>query len=346
MPLQRRHLIAVQPSGELGTDFGLKLHLRGADHQRNIRLDGDEFLAEREVIHRGFEHLLLLGGEFTKMGVDVLHAAVFREELRCADGAYALHSRDVVRGVAAKGQYVDYLSRAVDLIFLTDFLYAEDFVIRSALAWLILEDSGLNKLTVVLIGRNHIYFEPLSRRTLRHRANHIICLETFHHQDRDTHRLHYFRERIQRIDYKLRGLGAVSFVFWVKLISEGPSRGIECHGDVCRLLSLNKFEYVFSKAEQDGGVFSFTVYHRPPEERVVHLEDERVTVYQKKFHTSFKDSETFPQITHQHIEYLYPTLDRAAPSGKDRSEDLRPLLTIIKSRAGVSARYDFVEVPS
>ncbi|MBR0109791.1 MAG: hypothetical protein IJM05_04240 [Bacteroidales bacterium] len=42
----------------------------------------------------------------------------------------------------------------------------------------------------------------------------------------------------------------------------------------------------------------------------------------------------------------YPTLHRATPSVKDRPKDLRPLLTIIKPRTGVSARYDFVEVIS
>ena len=64
-------------------------------------------------------------------------------------------------------------------------------------------------------------------------------------------------------------------------MSECASRRVESYSQMRRLFFFYEFEYVFGESEKDGHVRTFGIDHRMTQECVVHLEDQRVSVYQK-----------------------------------------------------------------
>jgi ribosome modulation factor len=57
-------------------------------------------------------------------------------------------------------------------------------------------------------------------------------------------------------------------------------------------LPVQEFQKIFGKTEKYGCIYSLAVYHGSPQEGVIHLENQRMAVYQKKFHNLHK-YETF-----------------------------------------------------
>ena len=62
---------------------------------------------------------------------------------------------------------------------------------------------------------------------------------------------------------------------------ECASRRVEGHCKMGRLLLFYELEYVFRESEKYGHVRTLGVDHGMSKEGVVHLEDERVSVYQE-----------------------------------------------------------------
>ena len=168
--------------------------------------------------------------------------------------------------------------------FLAHLRLSHHFSLGSALAGLVLEDVAGDQLAVVLVGRDHIYIHTGSGAAARHRANHVVGLEAVHHQHRNVQGLHYRRQRLQGVDYQLRSLAAVGLVGRVHRIAESPPRGVEADSEVRGPLLLNQFQKVFSEAEKYRSINPFGVHHRAPQKGIIHLEYERVAVYQKQFH--------------------------------------------------------------
>ena len=63
---------------------------------------------------------------------------------------------------------------------------------------------------------------------------------------------------------------------------ECAARRIECYSQMTGLFLLDEFEDIFCESEQYGHVSSFGVDHWMSQECVIHLENERVPVYQKE----------------------------------------------------------------
>ena len=163
-------------------------------------------MTEVYVSCRCFKCLALLWRELVEVPVDLFHCAVLRDELACADFSDAFHSRDIVRGVTADGEDLDYLFGSADVVFFAYLPDIDDFVVASAFARLELVYVRRNELTVVFVRSHHIYCESLLLGSLSHGSHYVIRLEARYHQHRDLHCPAELAERFERVDDQLRRL--------------------------------------------------------------------------------------------------------------------------------------------
>ena len=294
-PFERRHLVAVHQGLEFRREDRVVHEVLRRHVQGDVRLDRDQLLGQPDMVLRRAELLLLPRRQFIQMRIDPLHGTVPAQQLRGAHGAHALHAGDIVRGVAADGQDVHHLGRRGDLPFLTDLRGSQQLVLSPALARAQLEDAGADQLAVILVRRDHVDLEPLAGEAPGRGTDHVVGLEAGNHQHRDIQRLYDLRQGLQRLDHQRGRLAAVGLVGRIHLVAEGAARRVETDRDVGGMLPVDEFEQVFRESEQDGGVHPLGIDHRTPEEGVVHLEDERVAVDQKKFHTA--KMKLFPKVS-------------------------------------------------
>ena len=224
---------------------------------------------------------LLFGRELGEVGIDVFQAAVFGDELGGAHFSHALHARYIVGCISADGQHVNDLGGFVDTPFLTEGGGVHQLVVRSALAGLELENVFPDELSVVFVGSNHIDVQIIGGQLRGCAAQDIIGLEAGNHHDGNVHGLDQLRKGLQRIDDELRGRGTRAFVGGVHFVAESAARRVERHGHVRRLLPFNEFQDVFRESEEDGHVRPLGIDHRPSQECVVHLEYQRMSVYEE-----------------------------------------------------------------
>ena len=57
---------------------------------------------------------------------------------------------------------------------------------------------------------------------------------------------------------------------------------VERDGQMGRLLFFDQLKDIFGESEQDGCVYALGIYHRMPQEGIIHLENQSVSIYQKK----------------------------------------------------------------
>ena len=281
--LEGVELVFLEEVRDGGGEVHVQPHVLRRRFQRDVGLDGHELLGQADIAPRLLELRLLARGELGQMGIDVLDAAVLGNQLPGAHLADALDARHVVGRVAADGEHVDDLDRVQDAPFLADGRAVDDLVVPAGLPRLVLEHMLRDELAVVLVGRDHVHVHPFPRAAEGHRADHVIGLEPLDHQHGDVHRLHQLRKGFQRVDDKLRSRRACTLVFGVQLVAEGPARRVEGHRQVRGLLPLHHLQQVLREPVQDGHVRPLRVDHRPSQEGVVHLEDERVSVNEKQF---------------------------------------------------------------
>ena len=215
------------------------------------------------------------------MGIYTLEAAVFRQQLRRAHRTYSLHAGHVVGTVAAQREYVYHLGAGGYLPLVADLAGAEDFVVGTGLAGSVLEDMLRHKLAVVLVGSDHVYVHIVRGEPDRSRANGIVGLEAGHHEHGNPHCRDYFAERVKRIYHELGSLSPVCLVGRVEFVAERPAGRIETHSHMRRPLAFQHLEEILDESEQYGHVLPSGIDHRPAQEGIVHLENQRVAVYEK-----------------------------------------------------------------
>ena len=214
------------------------------------------------------------------MGIYVLDRAVFRYKFPCTDLAHTFDSGHIVRGIPADGQHVYHLFRPFYAVFLANGLFVYQFALSAGLSGLVLNDMVGNQLSVIFVRGDHVDGKPFPFAFFCRRAYHIIRLVSGNHQYRDFQRLADFRQRLEGIYHKLRRFISRRLVLRIDFIPERTSRRIECHGNMGRPLPLYHFQDVFGKSEQNGCVHSFRIYHGPSEKSIIHLENQRVPVYE------------------------------------------------------------------
>ena len=284
--VQRCELVVVEQFNDVRVVAGVQPHVFGGGIQFDIGLDGYQVVAQPDMRAGFLEQLPLARGQFVQVGVDVLDRAVCADEFGGAYLAHAFYAGHVVGGIAAEGEQFNDLYRCLDAIFGAYFRDTENLFVSSRLAGFVLPDMGIDQLPVILVGRDHIDIEALSLGAFGHGSDDIIGLEPRYHEGGDVEGVAEFGKRLQRVDDQLGRGRAVGLVFGVQLVAESAARGVEGHGYMGGLLAGDEFQQIFCKAIQDGHVLALGIDHRPGEERVIHLEDEGVSVYQKQFHVS------------------------------------------------------------
>src|SRR5574344_2026782 len=143
-----------------------------------------------------------------------------------------------------------------------------------------------HELAVVLVGRHHIDIESFGGETPGGGSYHVVSLETHYHQHRYIESLDDGSKWVKRIYDKLRRLRSVGLVGRIHHIAKSAPGRIETDGYVAGVLTGYEFHQIFGETEEDGGVHSLGIDHRTPQERIVHLKDESVSVYEEKFHSA------------------------------------------------------------
>jgi len=145
-----------------------------------------------------------------------------------------------------------------------------------------LDDIVGYELPVILVGSDHVDLEAFLFFFLRHCAYHIVSLVSADHQHWYMHGTAEFRKGFESVYDQLRRLFPRTFVLRVQFMPEGPSRRVERHGHVGRLLLFDEFQNVFRESEKDRHVRSFGVYHRTFQKCIVHFENKGMPVYQEE----------------------------------------------------------------
>ena len=143
---------------------------------------------------------------------------------------------------------------------------------------------GSDELAVVLVGSDHEHVEAVGGETLGGGADHVVGLVAGHHQHGHVHGPDDSGERFECVYDELGGLGAVGLVFRIEAVAEGASGRVEAHREMGGTLALHEFEQILGETEEYRGVDAPGVDNVPAQEGIVHLEDERMPVNQKKFH--------------------------------------------------------------
>ena len=279
-PFQRTELIEVEELCQFALELASVAHVLQRYGKLHVCFYGHEGLGKGHV-GPGFLKLRLhAGSELLDVGVDVFNRAVFGYELCGANLSNAFYAGDVVGGVSADGKHVYHLGRRGDAPFFAELCHAHKFGLGAGFAGLQLKSVRADKLPVILVRGNHKNVKRLSGIPGGNGAYYVIGLKTGDHHYGDVHCLHKLREGLQGIYDKLRSGRAGAFVLRVHLIAESASRGVEGHGNVRGGFPLEHFQEVLGEPVEDGHVLSLGVYHGPAEERVVHLEYQRVAVYE------------------------------------------------------------------
>ena len=139
-----------------------------------------------------------------------------------------------------------------------------------------------DELAVILVRCYHKYLKPFFFSSFGHRSYNVVGLIALDHQDREAHCLTDFAQWFQCVYHQLRRLLTCTFVVRVHFVSEGASWRIEGYCEMCWLFLFDKFEDIFCESEQNGHIRTFGVDHRMPQECIVHLENQCVSVYQKE----------------------------------------------------------------
>ena len=275
---QRAEFVFFEEIGDLCIITAGNRHILSLDVKCDISLYGHKLMAESYVVSGVFESLPLFRSEFPDMFIYISYSAVFPYKLACSNLSDSLHSRDIVRGVAAYRQYLDNLFRLADTVFLTDFLRVYKFDLAACLAGLVLDNGRRDQLAVILVRRNHICREAFLLGALGHGTDYIVGLVTSYHQYRNLQSFAQFRQRFKRIYHQLGRLGTCSLVFRIHFVSECTSGRVEGYRYVCRLLSFYKFQDVFGESEENGHVSSLGIDHGASEKCIIHLENQSMSI--------------------------------------------------------------------
>ena len=286
--IQRSELVVVRRT---------YLQILGRKLHGDICSDCGQGLREQQLVAPRENLLALLALDSVCVSEDVLALAPLANQLAGTLLANAWHAGDVVRRIAPDSQNISHQNGVRDAILCANILRTHNL---HAIALLLVEVATLaNQLTVILVGRYHIYIIPLGRCSHSQRADNIVSLKAFNLVDGYAHSLQQTTQVGHRGDNILGCCGAVSLVFGVEITAETASLWVERHAQQVGRLTLLNISQELRKAEQDRGVHSVAVAHRTTKKGVVIFEYERIGVDKEKaFHRSYFTN--YPRRTTRH----------------------------------------------
>ena len=180
---------------------------------------------------------------------DAGQAAVLRQPFQRRFRAALGHARHIVDRVADQGQVIDdAVRRHAELGQHAGFV--EFFIVHR----IDQRDLGVDQLGQVLVaGRDHGVHA--SRSSLYdERADHVVRLDPFDHQDRPTHRPHRLMDRCDLTRQVFRHRGALCLVFGIQVVAESLALGVEHAGDIGgRIVSPQAAQHVDHAVDGAGG---------------------------------------------------------------------------------------------
>ncbi len=184
--------------------------------------------------------------------VDVVERAVFFEQGNGGLFTNARHAGDVI-GLVADDGFVIHDLRGQHAKFFEDILILDVILV---IAREIHDRTLVDKLQQIAVAGDDLDAESLFVGDVRHRAEHIICLEAFHFEAWNIERIHHLTDSFDLRAQVVGHFFAGGFIFREKFVAEGLA-DIERHREVFRLFLLEDAEQFARKAINSRCGFAF-----------------------------------------------------------------------------------------
>ncbi len=223
---------------------------------RYIGDDGCQFFAQHRHI-LACPHFFADGAlDFIRVFDHSFHAAVFLDKFRGRFFANTLDAGNIIYRVAHEAEYIDHLVYLFNIPFFANFFRAENFKIPALVGRFVDPDLFGDQLTIVFVGRYHIYFVPFFLGFFREGPDYIIGLVSIQCDHRyvqpfhDAFDIRYGRKNVFRCFLPV-GLvvGEIGMPFRWRVC-------IETYGHVCGILVLDQLQDRIGKTKLGVGVAS------------------------------------------------------------------------------------------
>ena len=189
------------------------LQILGHELYGHIGANGRERLREQQFLAPRGNLLALLALDTLYVGKDILALAPLADQFAGALLADARHAGNIIRRIAPDGQNIAHQHGVGNAILRANILRADNL---HTIALLLVEVAvGADQLTVILVGRHHIYVVALLGATHCERADNVVGLISRNLIHGNTHSLQQTAQVGHRGDNILGCRGAVGLVFGV-----------------------------------------------------------------------------------------------------------------------------------
>ena len=216
-------------------------------------------------VHLLFESALELVGVVEK----IFDGAKLRNEFLRRFLPHPGTTRNVVGRVAHESEQVNHLQGRREGIFLAHLFHAEHLHRRTAMPRAAHLHMLANKLGVILGGRDHPPFQSGFCRAAGHRSDDVVGLKARHLEDGDVVGTNDVFDDGHGAADVLRRLFALRLVFWIGIVAERRTRGVEGHGDVRGGLLLQHFLKRVDKAIDRRCVLALGIHPRGAYQSIV-----------------------------------------------------------------------------
>ena len=201
----------------------------------HVTADRRQIVGEADVVCTLDELLTRSALDLRGVGEEVLHRAVFAEELLCALLTDTLTARDVVYLVPEECEVVDDLCWGVEAELLPYLGFAPDLV-APALHRAVHTDVLGDELPVVLVGRDHQYLVTRTSRQIAQRTDDVVRLEVGDFDSGDAVGGQKLTDERYGDADTFGRLFALRLVSGVLAVAEGATCGVKDDGDLLGIL--------------------------------------------------------------------------------------------------------------
>ena len=221
------------------------------DRQIQVGFQGDEFLAQRDLIQVLAQVFPDLAGKAVRIGHDPVQAAVLRQPLDRGLGAHLGNPRHVVRCVADQRQVIDDTFRRHPVLF------DHAVPVKAGIV------HGIDQVNIVINDLRQVFIaggyqcpQSCARRPGRQGGDHVIRFHVVDEQQWNAQGPDNFMQGFYLGHQVRRGRRTVGLVLGIQVVAETLSLGIEHNRKIIRLLFLEQFaQHVYNAEYGPGRLF-------------------------------------------------------------------------------------------